>query len=120
MIDIFALLYRDNHTTMADTFSLKNEYVTKYLAGEHRFYRFLLTLALNKLVMITDGELHGITPELEFLQYSEKFMVLYRREGDAIFLEIAKLFRRAANKVYRVMLKKGLTKINNKFLNVVQ
>jgi hypothetical protein len=34
-------------------------------------------------------------------------------------LQISKVFRKSGNKIYRFMLKKSLTKRNDKFLNVV-
>ena len=36
-----------------------------------------------------------------------------------IYLDIAKVFRKVAHKIYRVMLKKSLTPKNSKFLNLV-
>lgn len=95
-------------------------FLEKYkLIGEQKFYRFLLTYALNKLISINAGTYKGITPELELLEYCDKFMVLYRRDGDFVCLEMAKVFRKAGHKIYRIMLKKNMTKKNNKFLNMV-
>jgi hypothetical protein len=88
-------------------------------AGDHKFYNFLLTYALNKLIAIENKTYKGEMPNLEFLDYHDKFMVLYRRENTEVYLQVAKLFRKASNKIYRIMLKKGITKKNNKFLNVV-
>lgn len=102
----------------ADT--LKKNFVTKYLSnGEAKFYNFLLFYAVSKLVSIEKKEYNGVNPNLEFLDYHDQFIILYRREGDILYLEIAKLFRKAAHKIYRVMLKKNLTPINKKFLNLV-
>jgi hypothetical protein len=106
---------------------LKQEFVPKYLAaGEGRFYRFLLTYALNKLIGMErqseskkPNQTEITPPDLEFLEYYEKFLVLYRREGEEIYLDIARLFRRAGHKIYRVRLKRGLTAPNGKFLHVV-
>lgn len=100
--------------------ALAQEYVPKYLAGgEQRFYRYLLLLALNKLILIEKGMYKGITPELEFLEQYERFLVLYRREGEGVYLQIARLLRRTAHKVYRIMLKKNMSAPNGKFLNLV-
>lgn len=102
------------------TDGLKQEFVPKYLAGgEQKFYRFLLLLALNKLILIEKGIYKGITPDLEFLDCHDRFIILYRREGEEVYLKIARIFRRAAHKIYRTMLKKDMTAINAKFLNLV-
>lgn len=100
--------------------ALKQEYVPKYSAGgEQKFYRYLLLLALNKLIMMDKGIYRGITPELEYLQHHDQFIILYRREGEEAYLQIARLLRKAAHKIYRIMLKKKMTASNTKFLNLV-
>lgn len=100
--------------------ALKKNFVPKYLAtGEQKFYRFLLLYALNKLIYIEKGSFKGKSPELEFLDYYDQFIILYRREGEDVYLELARVFRRAAHKVYRVMMKKKMTERNAKFLNLV-
>jgi DUF1680 family protein len=100
--------------------ALKKQFVPKYLAtGEPKFYRFLLLYALNKLIHIEKGSFKGKPPELEFLDYYDQFIFLYRREGEEIYLDLARVFRKAAHKVYRVMLKKNMTERNAKFLNLV-
>ena len=99
---------------------LKKEFVSKYLeAGEQKFYRFLITYALNKLILIKNESYKGISPDLEYLAYYDKFMILYRREGDEVYLSIAKMIRKAGHRIYRIMLKKNMTSINPKFLNLV-
>jgi hypothetical protein len=99
---------------------LKKEFVPKYQAvGESKFYRFLLLFALNKLIFIEKGSFKGISPEAEFLNYYEQFIILYRREGEEVYLDLARVFRRAAHKIYRVMLKKKMTEKNPRFLNLV-
>lgn len=100
---------------------LKKEFVPKYLAaGEQKFYRFLLVYALNKLVLIKEGTYKGTAPDLEFLNYYDRFMTLYRREGDDTYLQVAKVFRKAAHKMYRILLKKDMIQENVKFLNLVK
>jgi hypothetical protein len=100
--------------------ALKRDFVDKYHSvGEQKFYRFLLVYAINKLIKIRDGEYKGTSPELEYLDYSERFVFLYRREAEEVYLKLAHIFRKAGNKIYRMMLKKGLTKKNSKFLNIV-
>ena len=99
---------------------LKSEFVPRYLSnGESKFYRFLLIYAMSKIIAIEKQQFNGMPPNLEFLEYHDQFIILYRREGEEPYLEIAKIFRKAAHKVYRVMLKKELTTRNEKFLNLV-
>lgn len=99
---------------------LKQEFVPKYLSnGEPKFYRFLLLYALNKLIAIESGVYKGELPNLEFLNYHDRFIILYRREGDEVYLQVARVFRKAAHKIYRIMLKKKMTAVNDKFLNLV-
>jgi hypothetical protein len=100
---------------------LKQEFVPKYLeAGEpNKFYRFLLFYAINKMVLIEQGFVRGITPDVAFLDCHDQFIILHRREGENHYLDMARAFRRAAHKVYRVMLKKQLTAYNPRFLNLV-
>lgn len=108
------------HILIMSVEALKKEFVPKYLAaGEPRFYRFLIIYALNKLMYIEKGTYKGASPELEFINYYDQFIILYRREGEEIYLDLARVFRRAAHKIYRVMLKKKMTEKNIKFLNLV-
>lgn len=105
---------------MSDVDALKSQFMPKYLeVGEYKFYQFLINYALNKLVLIDKNVYKGISPNLEFLEYYDRFIILYRREGDFSYLEVAKLFRKAAHKIYRIMLKKNMTQPNIKFLNLV-
>ncbi len=99
---------------------MSDNFVEKYKQiGEQKFYNFLLTYALNRLV-ITNSKGHKSTsPELELLEYCDKFLVSYRRSGDETYLEISKVFRKAAHKIYRIMIKKNMTSKNLKFMNLV-
>ena len=100
--------------------TLKEGFVPKYKeAGEHKFAQFLLIYALNKLIAIENKTYAGITPNVELLEYHDRFLTLYRREDDEVYLQMAKIFRRVAHKTYRVMLKKQMSDINPKFLNAV-
>lgn len=101
--------------------ALKSNYINKFNAiGENRFYKFLLSCAIDKLIKIKEDEYKGIsTPDVEFLEISDKFLCLYRRDDQEVYLEIARIFRKAAHKIYRLCLKKGFSKKNNKFLNLV-
>ena len=69
---------------------LKEEFVPKYLeAGEHKFNRFLLVYALNKMIAIEKGTYGGEYPSLEFLDYHDRFILLYRREKNEVYLQMA-------------------------------
>ncbi len=99
---------------------LKKQFISKYLeSGEDKFYSFLIYYAMNKLVKIENNTYKGVSPDLEFLDYYDRFIILYRREGEEIYLQVAKLFRKAAHRIYRLMLKKNMTPKNAKFLNLV-
>lgn len=99
---------------------LKDDFVPKFISsGEDKFYRSLLFLALNKLVLIDKGMYKGTPPHLEYLDYYDRFIILHRREGDEVYLKIAKMLRKAAHRIYRIMLKKKMTVSNVKFLNLV-
>lgn len=99
---------------------LKEELVPKFIAnGEHKFYRSILLLALQKLIATEKGIYKGTPPHLEYLEYHDRFIILYRREGDEVYLSIAKMLRKAAHKIYRIMLKKKMTQPNAKFLTLV-
>lgn len=100
--------------------ALKEKFVPKYQEmGYVKFYRFLIMYALTKLVNIEKQTYKGITPELEFLNCYDQLIILYRREGEEVYLDMARTFRRAAHKIYRIMLKKNMTAHNPKFLNLV-
>lgn len=105
---------------MSDPAFLKDAYLPKYLAdGKQRFYRSLLTYGTSKMILMQENKFRGVAPDVEFLEYHDIFLFLYRREGDVVFLDMSKLFRKAAHKLYRVMLKKEMTGKNLKFLNLV-
>jgi hypothetical protein len=99
---------------------LKKEFVPKYMeSGEQRFYRFLLFLALKQTVLNEQEFNKGIAPYVAFLDCYDQFIILYRREGEEHYLHMARAFRRAAHKIYRVMLRQKLTTYNPRFLNLV-
>lgn len=87
--------------------------------GNDRFYRFLLGQAMLKMPAILDHSYKGNFPNLELLSIYEKLVIMYRRTGENDYLIMAKTFRRAGHKIYRLMLKVGITDRNQKFLNVV-
>lgn len=99
--------------------NILKEFLDKYkLIGEEKFYKFLLVYSIKKLIFF-EKENKVSQPNLELLEIHNQFIILYRREGEDIYLNIAKVFRKAAHKIYRVMLKKGLINKSDKFLNLV-
>lgn len=95
----------------------KKVFIDKFTqTGKEQFYTFLMKYASDRL---NKGELQKPTPEIELLNYHDKFLALYRKENNIEFLEIAKTFRRAAQKVYMIMLDVGLAEKSSKFLNIV-
>ena len=96
------------------------DFVSKFKSmGTERFYRFLISYGIGKLVQIKDGY-NNTLPEIELLSYHDRFMIAYRKSGEPDCLLLAKIFRRAAHKIYRASLKSNLTKKDTRFLNVVQ
>lgn len=112
----------------------KELFKTKFEAfGNERFYKFLLNYAINKVVekeaegtkktkskIKTQEERSYISPEIELMDYYDRFIDLFRQEGETVYMDIAKLFRKAGHKVYRIMLKKSLIKKSDRFLNGVE
>ena len=97
-----------------------NDTVAKYNSiGETKFYSFLLSDAIVKLVGLQSGTYSGISPEIELLNNSEKYLQLYRREDVDTYLAISRVYRKAGHKIYRLLLKKGIINKSKKFLNVV-
>ena len=102
------------------TESIKESLVPQYIAGgEEKFYRSIIFLALQKLILMQKGAYRGLPPHLEYLEYYDRFIILYRREGDEVYRSIARMLRKAAHKIYRIMLKKNMTPPNPKFLTLV-
>ena len=98
----------------------KINYVAQYNAfGPDRFYRSLLSEAVAEIAKIKDGEYKGTSPELRLLESAENFLQRFRREGNNIYLELSRTFRRAGHRIYRVMLKSKMIGKNTKFLNLV-
>ena len=94
----------------------KKIFVDKFSnAGSDGFYKFLIFFAIQK---ITENNEKSF-PQLDLMDYYDKFLHLYRRENNSVYLDIARQFRKAAHKIYRIMLKKKLATKNNRFLNLV-
>lgn len=102
--------------------NIKRDFVVKYTSvGRERFYRFLLSSAIFKMVSYLEHpEKVEKMPDIELLELYDKFLLFYRRENEEVYLEIAKLCRRAAHKVYRALLRQKLVEKNLKFLNLIE
>lgn len=106
----------------------KKLFVTKFSSfGNEKFYKFLLNYAVNKIIVNEEAKKEnpkvqptGLSPEAELMDYYDRFLLLYRRENDLIYLEIARLFRKAGHKIYRIMLKKNMIQRDGRFLNLVE
>lgn len=97
---------------------IDNLFIDKFSSvGNEKFYKYLLNYAVIRMAETT---IDGISPEIEFINYYEKFLATYRREQNPVILEMAKVFRKAANKVYRLLLKKEVIDKNAKFFNIVK
>ena len=56
--------------------ALKQDYISKYQIDKSRFYRDLLVSAFNKLILIEQGTYRGATPEIEYLEQYNQFIIL--------------------------------------------
>ena len=100
--------------------ALKHDWISKYrTVGHDRFFKFLLSYGNDRLLKIQENSSSGISPEIEFIEYAEHFLVLFRRTGEMDYFTLAAIFRRAAHKIYRVGLKQKITKPNKKFSQLV-
>ncbi len=100
--------------------NVKKQLLSKYLStdGNKKLYKFLLTYALEK-ILDKNISVNSLSPELELLDLYDKCLILYRRGDDDNFLDIARICRKAAHKIYRLLIKKSLVEKNAKFLNLV-
>jgi len=97
----------------------KKLFIAKYSSfGDDKFYKFLLNYAVAKIAN-ADSEASFLSPEVELMDYHDRFLILYRRENDQAYLDIARVFRKAAHRIYRLQIKKNPTNRNGRFLNVV-
>lgn len=98
----------------------KKLFVSKFISfGDEKFYKFLIDYSIDRIAK-SDSKSISISPELELMDYHDRFLVLYRKDDDVVYLEIAKLFRKAAHRIYGIMLNKSLTERNSRFLSLVE
>lgn len=97
--------------------SLVKEFLTN---GESKLYNSLLSQSVKQIILLmNEDKKNKIYPDKMLLTMSNKFLKQYRISGDESYLKISKILRRAAHKIYRVLLKKHLVAKNNDFLNLV-
>jgi hypothetical protein len=82
--------------------------------GEEGLYRRTVGAGFLRLTKIEN-------PDLEALDYSDAFFILYRRTGEDMYFSIGRSLRRAAHTIYRELLRQNKTKKLNfkRFLNVI-
>ena len=101
--------------------NLKRDFVVKFTQiGPDRFYRFLLSSAILKLaIQVENPEKFDKLSDQELMDYYDKFLIFYRRENEEVYLEIAKLCRKAGHKIYRELRRQNLVEKNSRFLNIL-
>lgn len=110
---------------------IKNSNLTKTLIesvdacikmGQKEFYSRLLK---QGLLILSDSNEKIKHPENIYLEAHDILIILHRNDtsNNILYknnlLEVAALYRKAAHKMYRVMLKTNLTTYNKKFLQLV-
>lgn len=83
--------------------------------GEDVVYEYLLEYGMLRYNYKIET-----SPDLEFLNISNRFFSLFKETGNDSAFQLGRIFRRAANSLYRklIIINKN-KKISNKFLNVV-
>lgn len=99
----------------------KNAIINDYLKkGGDALYKKLIISSVKKIAILIGESEKKTFPEVEMLNISNIFLGFYRSEGEDHYLEISKIYRKVAHKIYRVLLKKNLISKNNNFLNLVK
>ncbi len=81
--------------------------------GSTDFYRHIIGSAI-----INIGQFD--TPEEYYLNQSEAFVILYRQTGNGNYLDISRILRRAAHRLYRQYMRMHMREKNDRFLNLVK
>ena len=96
---------------------LTPDYMGKYrILGRERFFNFIVVFGIDKLAKLKNKEYDGVLPHIEFMDHYENILTAYRRGAGEEYLELAKTFRKAAHKIYRVGLQQKIIRKSNKFL----
>lgn len=93
---------------------LKQKIIHHYLTiGPEQFYSWLIAYARDQIEI-------GASPHFDLLNRSKQFFQIYRSSKEEVYRELSFIFRRASNKIYRIMLKRQLINPNRrKFFNLV-
>lgn len=82
--------------------------------GDDFLYRHCIAYGVKRSVDV-------INPEVEMLDLSESFLVMYRRTGDENYATIGRILRKAAHTLYRQFLKIYENKSRNaRFIQAVK
>lgn len=80
--------------------------------GEEGFYRHAVATGIKLSVKKPH-------PEIDMIELSEGFLLLNRQTGENLYSIIARIFKRAAHKLYRQFNKEDDKLVSKKFLRVV-
>jgi len=108
---------------MDNSKKFKSFFYDKYnKMGDYNFYNYLVTYCNGKISLIEESKYSDIYPHIEMMKYHDMAIKLFRVENykDNILIKLAKIFRKVAHKVYRLMLKKQLIEKNYLFLTEVK
>jgi len=100
---------------------LKKIIIEKYKStnGSEKLYKYLIAFSIEKISNKKDIK-NYISPELDLIDFYDSFLILFRRTGEEEFLEIAKICRKVAHKIYRSLFADNIEERNIKFLNLVK
>lgn len=100
--------------------AVKKQFLERFREmGSLNFFQFLLVSAMKDLVEMEKETHVGAFPNAKLMNMHDEFLKIHRKEGEETFLEMAKVCRKAAHKVYRLMLKKNMIEKDRKFLTLV-
>lgn len=95
----------------------KKLFLTRYTGGgAEAFYRFILNYAVDQIVHGSDSD---VSPDIGLMNQHDRFLTMYRRDNRDEYLAMARIFRRAAHKIYLLLRKQDRTHRNARFLNMV-
>jgi hypothetical protein len=106
--------------------TMKKEIIDRYLSllkihGENGLYALLIYSGAVYNIKKIHGNISENLSEVDLLNLSDNFFILFRKNGDNNYFLLGKVFRRAAHVLYRYLLKKDKSKnINPKFLNLIK
>jgi hypothetical protein len=93
---------------------VKNYLEMLVLHGEEGLYRRTISMGIMRYAANVKH------PEIDILDLSDAFFVVYKKEEIENYYIIGRVLRRAAHTLYRKLLKSKNNKINTRFLNAIQ